>query len=50
MFAVFFLLNLAKDLDEDFAEVTINDLVETTISVFAQLLLNKNQMKVKKGK
>ena len=40
-----FLLNLATDLDEDFAEVNINDLVETTISAFAQLLLNKNKMK-----
>ncbi|CAF0753037.1 unnamed protein product [Rotaria sp. Silwood1] len=41
-----FLLNLAKDLDEDFAEVNINDLVETTISAFAQLLLSKNKMKI----
>ncbi|CAF0988380.1 unnamed protein product [Adineta ricciae] len=41
-----FLLNLARDLDEDFAEISINDLVETTISAFAQLLLNKNKMKV----
>ncbi|CAF0830465.1 unnamed protein product [Adineta ricciae] len=40
-----FLLNLARDLDEDFAEISINDLVETTISAFAQLLLNKNKMK-----
>lgn len=43
---VCFLLNLAADLDEDFAEVNINDLVETTISAFAQLLLSKNKMKV----
>ena len=43
---VCFLLNLARDLDEDFAEININDLVETTISAFAQLLLNKNKMKV----
>lgn len=43
---VCFLLNLATDLDEDFAEVNINDLVETTISAFAQLLLCKNKMKV----
>jgi len=43
---VCFLLNLATDLDEDFAEVNINDLVETTISAFAQLLLSKNKMKV----
>ncbi len=42
-----FLLNLATDLDEDFAEVNINDLVETTISAFAQLLLSKNKMKVR---
>ncbi|CAF0756021.1 unnamed protein product [Rotaria sordida] len=41
-----FLLNLAKDLDEDFAEVNINDLVDTTISAFAQLLLSKNKMKI----
>jgi hypothetical protein len=41
-----FLLNLATDLDEDFAEVNINDLVETTISAFAQLLLSKNKMKI----
>jgi hypothetical protein len=44
---VCFLLNLATDLDEDFAEVDINDLVETTISAFAQLLLSKNKMKVR---
>ncbi len=42
-----FLLNLATDLDDDFAEVNINDLVETTISAFAQLLLSKNKMKVR---
>lgn len=41
-----FLLNLATDLDEDFAEVNIHDLVDTTISAFAQLLLSKNKMKV----
>ncbi|CAF4088826.1 unnamed protein product [Rotaria magnacalcarata] len=41
-----FLLNLATDLDEDFAEVNINDLVETTVSAFAQLLLSKNKMKL----
>ncbi|UJR35924.1 hypothetical protein I4U23_028666 [Adineta vaga] len=41
-----FLLNLARDLDEDFAEVNISDLVETTISAFAQLLLSKNKMKI----
>ncbi|CAF1151083.1 unnamed protein product [Adineta steineri] len=41
-----FLLNLATDLDEDFAEVNINDLVDTTISAFAQLLLSKNKMKI----
>jgi len=41
-----FLLNLATDLDEDFAEVNINDLVETTISAFAQILLSKNKMKI----
>ncbi|CAF3727785.1 unnamed protein product [Rotaria socialis] len=41
-----FLLNLATDLDEDFAEVNINDLVETTVSAFAQLLLSKNKMKI----
>jgi len=41
-----FLLNLATDLDEDFAEVNINALVETTISAFAQLLLSKNKMKM----
>jgi hypothetical protein len=46
-FLVCFLLNLATDLDEDFAEVNINDLVETTISAFAQLLLSKNKMKVR---
>ena len=45
---VCFLLNLARDLDEDFAAVNIHDLVETTVSAFAQLLLNKSQMKVKK--
>jgi len=44
---VCFLLNLATDLDEDFAEVNINDLLETTVSAFAQLLLNKNKMKVR---
>jgi hypothetical protein len=44
---VCFLLNLATDLDEDFAEVNINDLVESTISAFAQLLLSKNKMKVR---
>jgi hypothetical protein len=44
---VCFLLNLATDLDEDFAEVNINDLVETTISAFAELLLSKNKMKVR---
>jgi hypothetical protein len=41
-----FLLNMATDLDDDFAEVNMNDLVETTISAFAQLLLNKNKMKI----
>jgi len=41
-----FLLNLATDLDEDFAEVNIDDLVETTISAFAKLLLSKNKMKI----
>jgi len=42
-----FLLNLARDLDEDFAAaVNIHDLVETTVSAFAQLLLNKNKMKI----
>lgn len=41
-----FLLNLARDLDEDFAAVNIHDLVETTVSAFAQLLLNKSQMKI----
>jgi len=41
-----FLLNLATDLDEDFAEVNINDLVDTTISAFAKLLLDKNKMKM----
>jgi hypothetical protein len=46
---VCFLLNLATDLDEDFAEVNINDLVETTVSAFAQLLLSKNKMKVSPG-
>jgi hypothetical protein len=38
---------MATDLDDDFAEVNMNDLVETTISAFAQLLLNKNKMKVR---
>ena len=42
-----FLINLAKDLDEDFAEISINDLVETTISAFGELLLNINKMKVR---
>ncbi|CAF0893507.1 unnamed protein product [Didymodactylos carnosus] len=45
-FHVCFLLNLAADLDEDFAEVNINDLVDNTVSAFAQLLLNKNKMKM----
>lgn len=48
LIVVCFLLNLARDLDEDFAEVNINDLVETTISAFAQILLSKNNMKVRK--
>jgi hypothetical protein len=47
LFVVCFLLNLATDLDEDFAEMNINDLVETTISAFAKLLLSKNKMKVR---
>jgi hypothetical protein len=38
---------MATDLDDDFAEVNMNDLVETTISAFAQLLLSKNKMKVR---
>ena len=44
---VCFLLNLARDLEEDFAEVNIHDLVETSVSAFAQLLLNKSKMKVR---
>jgi hypothetical protein len=47
--SVCFLLNMATDLDEDFAEVNINDLVETTVSAFAQLLLSKNKMKVRQS-
>ena len=42
-----FLINLAKDLDEDFAEININDLAETSISAFGELLLNRNKMKVR---
>ena len=42
-----FLLNLTSDLDDDFAEMNMNDLVETTVSAFAQLLLSKNKMKVR---
>ena len=38
---------MATDLDGDFAEVNMNDLVETTISAFAQLLLSKAKMKVR---
>jgi hypothetical protein len=38
---------MATDLDGDFAEVNMNDLVETTISAFAQLLLSKANMKVR---
>lgn len=46
---VCFLLNLARDLDEDFASaVNFEDLVETTISAFAQLLLSKSKMKVRR--
>lgn len=46
---VCFLLNLARDLEEDFAEVNIHDLVETSVSAFAQLLLSKSKMKVREG-
>lgn len=41
-----FLLNLTKDLDEDFAEVRFDDIVETTMSAFAEVLLNKRNMKI----
>lgn len=46
LISVCFLLNLTKDLDEDFAEVRFDDIVETTMSAFAEVLLNKRNMKV----